>query len=248
MPVNESLWTAAAGRSRNLTGFAVFLLTLAIPAFASPVYDAAADFSVAANPNGQWSYLVSGSLLTQGQSTCNGHTGIACWDNDSSIPTYTSVSDNLTGSPISENGTVDLPPGELNLDPEANIVTVVWTAPSSGMWSISGFFSGLDTVSASHPAEVILDSSTTLFSTTIAGYGDLADFSFDRYLSAGDTLDFEVGTGNGGYFLGTGFDATISAASTSAVPEPGGLALFGSGLLLLAGFARGRQTNRGAKD
>jgi hypothetical protein len=248
MPVNESLRTAAVGRSRNLTGFAVFLLTLAIPAFGSPVYDAAADFSVAANPNGQWSYLVSGSLLTQGQSTCNGHTGIACWDNDSSIPTYTSVSDNVTGSPIWENGTVDLPPGELNLDPEANIVTVVWTAPSSGMWSISGFFSGLDTVSASHPAEVILDSSTTLFSTTIAGYGDLADFSFDRYLSAGDTLDFEVGTGNGGYFLGTGFDATISAASSSAVPEPGGLALFGSGLLLLAGFVRHRQTNRGAKD
>ena len=216
----------------------LFGLTTVTMAWAS-TYDAAGDFSAAANPNGPWSYLVSGSLLTQGQTTCNGLAGIACWDNaDFTLPHFTSVSDNMTASPIAENSSVTLPPGELNMDPEANSVMVVWTAPSAGTWSVKGFFSGLDTESPSHPAEVILDSSTTLFSTTVDFHGQLSPFSFTRTLSAGDTLDFEVDTGNGGFNIGTGFDATISSQSTSSVPEPGSLALVGSGLLLLTGLSR----------
>jgi hypothetical protein len=216
-------------------GFAVLLLVLAsmTPALANTIqYDAVTDFSVAGNPNGQWMYLVNGSLLTVGQSACNGLVGIQCWDNGGGVPDFTSISNNVTSSPIQENGTVLLPPGELNMDPEANSVMATWTAPSAGNWSISGFFSGLDTGSASHPAEVILNSSSTLFSTTIDSFGEVSNFSFTLALNAGDVLDFEVDSGNGGYNLGTGFDATIS--SGAATPEPSSWILLVLGLAGLA--------------
>lgn len=227
---------------------AVLLLILASmpPALADTVtYDAVADFSVTANPNGQWSYLVNGSLLTLGESVCFGLVGIECWWNGGSIPYSTSISNNITGSPIWENGSVLLPPGILNMDPEANSVMATWTAPSAGDWWVRGFFSGLDFVSPAHPAEVILDS-TTIYTTTINHYGEMSRFSFDLPLNAGDVLTFEVDTGNGGYFLSTGFDATISNGGPPPPPplpaEPASWSLFALGLAGLAAwrfFARG---------
>lgn len=200
-------------------------------------YNAVTDFSVAANPNGQWSYLVSGSPLTVGQSACNGIIGIACWNNGGSVPNFASISNNTTGSPIAENGSVTLPPGEFNMDPESLSVIVTWTAPSAGNWSINGFFSGLDTVSNTHPVEVVLNSSTTLFSTTDNTAGKVYSFSLTEALSKGDVLDFKVDTGNTFTFLGTGFDATISNESPSPIPEPSSWSLF---VLGLAGLAASR--------
>jgi hypothetical protein len=226
-----------------IKGFAVLLLVLAsiTPAFA----DAVSDFGVGSNPNGLWTYIENGSTqLIQAQSTCNGHVGIECWDNGVIvIPDFTSISKNTTLSPIVENGSVTLPPGILNLDPESNTVTVRWTAPSAGTWSVSGFFSGLDTVSPSHPVEVMLDSTTILFSTTINTPGQNSAFDFSRTLVAGDFLDFTVGTGNGGFNLGTGFDATVSPA-TSSVPEPSSRSVLILGLAGLACVALFREKSK----
>ena len=123
-----------------------------------------------------------------------------------------------------------LSPGVLNMDPESIPVTTRWTAPSAGTWFVSGYFSGIDTVAAAHPVSVVLDSSTTLFSTTIDQFGQQSTFSFSLNLNPGDVLDFNVGPANGGFFLGTGFDATISNEPI-ITPEPASL-----GLLLL-GFS-----------
>ena len=215
-------------------GFAIWLLVLvsSAPAIAD---DATVDFGVGSNPNGNWSYLSAGVLLSRGQSTCNGITGIECWDNDTAVINYASISKNTTGSPIPENGTVSLPPGELNLDPEdTGSVIVEWTAPSSGNYSVSGFFSGLDVQGNPHSAEVILGSSptaTVLFSTTI-DTGDVYDFSFTEAMTAGEVLDFEVDSASPGTYLGTGFDATIDPAGVT--PEPSSLGLFVLGLVVLA--------------
>ena len=181
------------------------------PAASGQQYNAVTDFNIAANPNGQWSYLVNGSPLTVAESACQGLVGIECWSNGGTQPNFSFISDNITSSPIQEGRTVVLPPGELNMDPENNSITVRWTAPNAGNWSISGFFSGLDTVSQPHPAKVILNFSTTLLSTAINFSGEVSNFSFTLALKAGDVLDFEV---DAGYFndtnLGTGFNAIIS--------------------------------------
>jgi PEP-CTERM motif len=221
-------------------GFAVLLLVLAsaTPALAGTVqYDAVTDFSVAANPNGPWSYLVNGSLLTVG-GTC-GFVGTECWWNGGSLPYSSAMGKNITNHPIQVNGTTVLPPGELTMDPQSNSLMLTWTAPYAGNWFISGYFSGLDAVSASHPAEVILDSSTTLFSTTIDANGEVSLFSLNLALNAGDVLDFEVDHGAGYSFLSTGFNAIISTTT----PEPSSwslLALALAGLAVWRGCARSR--------
>jgi hypothetical protein len=64
------------------------LVILAVPKVkAGSTYDAVADFSIAANPNGQWSYLYDpGSgpqLLTHGQANIFGTALDDRWDGDS---------------------------------------------------------------------------------------------------------------------------------------------------------------------
>jgi len=189
------------------------------------------------------SYGVGGPL-PDSSSSCGG-TGIACWNTGQVPLSYGSISVNTTGSPIGYNGTVTLPPGEFDLDPESTgSVIVQWTAPSTGSYSVSGYFSGLDTTGNPHPAEVyVAGSSTDLFSTTI-DTGDTYDFSFTIAVTAGEVLDFEVDTGDtNGYYLGTGFDATIDPAGVT--PEPSSLSLFVLGLVGLAAWrccARSRST------
>jgi len=193
-------------------------------------YDAATDFSITnGNPNGVWSYLVSGSLFTEAQAACNGLTGVACWQNGGSPPSFAGVLLNTTGSPIT-NATVTIPAGGFDVDPEGNSnVTILWTAPSAGTWSYSGFFSGLDSTSNAHTTYVVLDSSTTLWTIPISGQGSGSSFSGTVVLNAGDTLGFEVATGSTYTYLGTGFDATITS-----VPEPATFGLLGLGLAGIA--------------
>jgi hypothetical protein len=201
-------------------------------------YDAAGDFSITnGNPNGVWSYLVSGSLLTEEQASCNGVAGIACWQNGLGVPNFAGILQNTTSSSIFVNSSVTIPAGAFDVDPESNTnVTILWTAPSAGTWSYSGFFSGLDATSSAHTTYVVLDSSTTLWSIPISGPGSGSSFSGTEVLNAGDTLGFVVATGALFSNLGTGFDATITM-----VPEPATFGLLGLGLAGIAVWRRRRQ-------
>jgi hypothetical protein len=124
------------------------------------------------------------------------------------------------------------------MDPEGGNVSVMFTAPAAGTYTITGDFLGIDTGENSHPVD-ILDNGTGVFSGTISSYGQDDPFSFPETLSAGDTITFYVGTGSTGCAycnLSTGLDGTITESSVT--PEPSSLTLFGSGLLALAYLLR----------
>jgi hypothetical protein len=203
------------------------LLAAVTPALANlGPYDAAADFSIASNPNGVWSYLVNGAPLSFTMNPCSIPGTVCWWNGGTTYPNASFITENQSNQPVQTNNTVEIPAGAFDMDPEGNSLTMDWTAPAAGTWYVSGFFFGMDSVSMPHPAEVTLDSSTTLFATTINGFGNVTNFSFALALNAGDVIGFEVDHGlNNGAFLSTGFDAAIATTPITVPPvtplEPG---------------------------
>lgn len=194
---------------------------------AGSVYDAVADFSISANPNGQWSYLYdNGSgpqLLTQAVANY-GATGVDAWVNGLSGPQAAGTMKNTTNSTVTISGTVLLPPNLLNMDPVVNKSDITrWTAPSAGTWSISGLFQGVDILEKSHTVELLENSTTLLLApTTISSYGQAVNFNAEVSLAKGDTIDFIVNGATVFTNLGTGLSATIQLSS---VPEPSSIVL-----------------------
>jgi hypothetical protein len=196
-------------------------------ASAGTVYDAVADFSIAANPNGQWSYLYdngSGPQLLTHAVANYGATGVDAWVNGLSGPQAAGTMKNTTASTVTISGTVLLPPNLLNMDPVNNKSNITrWTAPSAGTWSISGLFQGVDIFEKSHTVELLENSTTLLLApATISSYGQTVNFSAEVSLAKGDTLDFIVNGATVFTDLGTGMSATIQSSS---VPEPSSLVL-----------------------
>ena len=85
-----------------------------------------------------------------------------------------------------------------------NEVTVVrWTAPSSGRFRVQGGVAGLD---YQYPTTTsfyeVLNSNRILFSTMIDSYKSLVLFHHGLTVSAGDTVDFAVDSGEDGNYIG----------------------------------------------
>ena len=185
---------------------------------AGSVYDAVNNFSLLSNPNGTWSYLYAQTagaasiLMTQATSG-----SLSSWSNGQPQPGLQFIEKNTTTSTIT-SGTLVLPTNLLDMDPESGAADTEWTAPSSGVFTITGSFQGVDTSEASHQVEILENGSTVLLSpTTISTFGQVVNFSYTVDLATGNTLDFVVNTGSVSTDLGTGFDATIKPA---AVPQP----------------------------
>ncbi len=221
------------GKVKNSLFFFVALLLLAAPAVQAATYDLAADFSIASNPNGVWSYgyepdgggTFTPFLLTDTFSSsdaygwhilANGYGGIpAVWKN-------TDASWNFPA------GSVMLHPYQYS---QAWSVAR-WTAPTAGTISISGMFGAGDT-SGSMSYYIILNNN--FITPLLSDWSDSSDksFSFTNVsVSLGETLDFIVGPGAGGFLYGTTpLQATIES---NPVPLPGAVWLLGSGLGFLA--------------
>jgi len=222
-------------------GLGILIVTMtaqsAVRADTPSAFDAAADFSPTANPNGVWSYgfMPAGGLYTDFALYDLGGPapdipGLDAWRHTagSSDPRVPAVAHNGGSSTLYAYGDIVLPPGEMHLHPgpEGQQTVVRFTAPFDGDFHIVVVFSvgdppggGCTTTTDVH----VRKNGISLFDGDVNGNTSPTDSEhFDNSvpLIAGDTVDFAVGFGNGNYDCDTTFlDATISAGQAPA-PTP----------------------------
>jgi hypothetical protein len=183
-------------------------------------YNAVTDFSKTSNPTGVWSYGWESSLggaFTRNTGERSPYPGIDTWEGPDagSDFNFPFVTFNHAGITLDYASGISQPPNMLNLHPglTGKVSVVRWTAPASGTYSATGLFQGIDTRNTTSDVHVLQNSSTSLHSANINGFGNQSPFNFTRDLAAGDTLDFVVGWGNGNYQAdSTGLAVTIALA------------------------------------
>jgi len=230
-------------RSLSAAGLSVFLTSVA---FAVPVYNPVTDFSPSSNPNGVWSLGSEGALggsLTP-FSTPNANCTTAnyqTWNNGGLCTSGPSVANNATGAPfVGDGGSMTQQTTELSMNPSSTQFTIVrWTAPSAGVWSISGFFRAIDTQMAVQGSDVhVLVNGTVVYSAGAFGFLLQQPINLTEVLPLGGTVDFAVG--NGG-FPGNAIHQFIGLTTAiNAAPEPGSMILIGIGSAILVAVRKRR--------
>jgi hypothetical protein len=178
-------------------------------------FDPAADFSAVSNPSGAWSFGYSldlGSQLILFTSTdLLGELNRWLHDIASNTP---NVYHNPATNSINSS-TLQLPPGGFGLHPgpggEFSIARL--TPPVSGLYRVTGSFSGEDTTGTTTDVH-ILSNNVPVFNGEVTGFGSGTGPSFDLVvtLDSGDHLDFAVGYGRNREYWSdsTGLTAHIS--------------------------------------
>jgi hypothetical protein len=202
-------------RAKRVNAFLVVAVMVApTTAMAQMRFNAVTQFSATRNPHGAWSYLADGSnangaLLTARTSLC-GNPNLPAWLNGQPQPDSIVVARNISNSPISGCVDVVAPTDHLWIDSEGATVTVRWTAPAAGTYSITGDFLGIATDEQSHPVQIIKNRTKSLLSGTIASYGQKVSFSLTVSITQGGTIDFDSSVGADFRRLGTGLAAHIA--------------------------------------
>ena len=177
-------------------------------------YNAVTQFSVKSNPNGVWSYLYSGGLLTESTKSCAGIKKLLCWYNGLSFPDSVSVIGNKTGEtqsvPNGIGGSITYQTNYLGLDGQDDSLgsDVRFTTPAAGSYVAEGYFEGINTSEQSHPVAIEVNG-TTVFYAIVSGYESPVPFKLKLTLNQGDTVDFISEPYGNGEFLGTGLAAKM---------------------------------------
>jgi hypothetical protein len=230
----------ALGCAASMPTTVVLVVIAAFGSIAQPaaaqVYDAAADFSLAANPNSVWHYGFESSLgspFTLFDTTATLFGPIDYWAS-SAVGSTPQINQNTSAStyhntdPASD---IEWAAGELSAHPgPAGQVSVVrFVAPADGVYQIDATFRGIDHTGTTTDVHVLVNN-VSLFDQAVTGYHQPALFSTTLPLLQNQTVDFAVGYSNGSYLDdSTGLDAVITVvpepAAAGALLAPAGLAL-----------------------
>ena len=168
-------------------------------------WDANADFSATSNPNGAWSYgwtATLGSPLHLYPSTNPSNTS-AWWD-----PAIERMGAPSFWKNTSASTQFGVAPGETSLHPGPNneFSVLRWTAPSASDCTVNAqFLAGHDGDTDAY----VLKNGATIFSAETTNINP--SFGQTIRLSAGDTLDFAVGSKGSYYSDNTPVSVTIAA-------------------------------------
>lgn len=205
------------------------------------VYDVAADFSTASNPNGVWSYGETngfGGAFTLFTDNSTITPGLQSWMGASPTLLTPFVYHNATAAPISLGSPVYGPfEAGFHPGPSARDATYRFTAPAAGLYAFNGIFYGQDTAGTTTEVGIFLNGAQQGSLIQVNGFGTpttpfVATFS----LAAGGNIDVSVG--NRGSFFN---DSTGLAVTIAAVPEPETVALMLAGLGVVGFAAKRRQ-------
>ena len=191
----------------------LFALVIAVTSISrAQVFDVAADFSTASNPNGAWTYGWSASLGTTVYPYVNHDNafGLDLW-RDQTDP---NVSYNGTAFPINPGYAVwpaqhvafhPGPIGEFSL--------VRWTAPHTATIAVTSVFTGFDYNGPTSTDVHVLLNGVSIFDGYVEGFGDSTSFNTNLQVMAGDTVDVAVGVGRNGHYFNdtTGLSLIIVA-------------------------------------
>lgn len=226
--------------------------TLASPA-AAQTWDARADYSTTANPNGVWTYGYAATTGTAGApAALTAHTnsslgsGLHAWFTSGLCGDNTpAVVKNLGATTFTYGGSGNIGAGQLALHPGCNgqFAVVRFTAPGAGFtpgaYGLAASFRGAD---VGYRTIGVYHNGTALFDDFLSG-GALASHASTRTLAAGDVIDLVVGAAGDYRWDQTEANLTVravAAAPVSAVPEPGTWALLATGLVGVGAAARRR--------
>ena len=133
------------------------------------------------------------------------------WSNNQSYPSFVGITANRTGmTQITNDGLVYYPTNYLELDGQADPLgaDLRFTAPSAGIYQISGNCEGCNLDKQSRPVTVDVNQAA-VFTATINAFQVPAAFKVKAKLSAGDTVDFISQAAGSGSYLGTCLTATV---------------------------------------
>ncbi len=230
---------------RYVSSLSVFLIALGLGGAVVPsnavvvgTYDLAADFSTATNPNGAWSYgystTLGGALVLHASTSPHpAYSTISNWHTDLGYGVPVILRNSTAGTVTNDTGTIVLNPGQLASHPgtSGEFSIVRFTAPTAGLFNVTGAFQGADLFGATTDVHILLNGSSVLAgNVTGFGVGSGPAFNTNLSLASGDRLDFVVGWGNGDFT----WDSTAVSAVITQVPEPGTAALLALGGLALA--------------